>query len=502
MRIFLCRLFHETNGFAPGVTAAEHFTRRRRQAVVEEANEGSLIPAIQQRVQEVGCSLIPSFDIGASPGPTVPEEIVDQALRYLDEDLPAALADGIDGVYVILHGAMVSEVHDDVEGVLLERISHHLAGREIPVAATLDLHANVSQKMAENANILLAYRCNPHTDAVEAGIRTFDLLLDSIKSRRLCRTQLIQAPILLPPTGTSSAEQPMSGLLEIARRHEGDVLPAISVCAGFSHADTPYTGLSFQIVTRDPGNPAVVAAANELLACASQHAAEGIPQEWDLDEAIRDALSHADYPTLLVEPADNIGGGAPGDATWILQALLRHDVERSGVIIAAPKAVRLLQTFLVGATTEVIIGGDHPDFSGPALTLSVTIVRHSDGTFDVEDRHSHFVAALGTRIHMGPSTLVESNGVLILLTTRRMAPNDLGQWRCVGVNPESLQMIGVKAAVAHRQAYDPITRRSYTVSTPGPCTSNLHSLPYRKLRRPIFPLDELMPEDAHDTHAR
>ena len=117
------------------------------------------------------------------------------------------------------------------------------------------------------------------------------------------------------------------------------------------------------------------------------------------------------------------------------------------------------------------------------------MIRHSDGRFMLEDQHSHLAAGHGQRIDMGPCTLVRHGGVLVLLTSRRTPPFDLGQWRSQGVDPEKLSVIGIKAAAAHRRAYDPIAAASYTVDLPGPCAENLKRLPYRCIRRPVFPLD-------------
>src|SRR5207249_2389225 len=105
--------------------------------------------------------------------------------------------------------------------------------------------------------------------------------------------------------------------------------------------------------------------------------------------------------------------------------------------------------------------------------------------------HSHLASMCGIHINMGPSAVVRSGGVRILLTSRKTPPFDLGQWRSQGIDPESLRVIGVKAAVAHRRAYDPIAKASYTVDTPGPCSSNLRAFPFRKIRRPVFPLDDM-----------
>jgi len=502
LKIFVSRLFHETNGFAPGRLSLGDFQYRSGSELFQATGDGSILGEVIGLAAKNDWTLVPSFDLSAAPGPMVSDEVVATALRHLDEDLPNALQEGLDGVFLILHGAMVSESHDDVEGLLLSRVAYHLRDHRIPVAAVLDLHANVSPAMAEHANILVAYRCNPHTDAVEAGLRAVDLLIESIGNRTEFRTGLVEVPVIFPPTGTASATEPMRGLLAIARRHECAQLPGISVCPGFALADTAFTGLTFQLVAEhsESGRAAAHLAATELSAHARAHAGQGFPEEWSLDAAISDGKLRSDFPTLIVEPADNIGGGSPGDATWVLEKFIDHEIQGAGVILAAPEAVRMLQSHPVGEEVAVTMGGKHPSMSGPALTLHVRILRHGNGTFDVEDKHSHIVSMRGTRIEMGPSTLVETRGITILLTTYPTAPMDLGQWRCMGVNPEEFRWIDIKAAVAHRQAYDRLSARSYSVSTPGPCTSDLTTLPYRKIRRPMFPFDAL-PENPPSIYA-
>jgi microcystin degradation protein MlrC len=191
-----------------------------------------------------------------------------------------------------------------------------------------------------------------------------------------------------------------------------------------------------------------------------------------------------------VEPADNIGGGGPGDCTAILRAFLRHKVRNAAVAIADSAAVESLRDARPGERRHLSIGGKGSALDEGPIEVDATFVSRSDGRFTVEDRNSHFVAAQGVNIEMGPSAVVTvGDGVTILLTSRKTAPNDLGQFRSQGIIPENLSFIGVKAAVAHRRAYDKIAAASYTVTTPGPCTSDLTQLPYRRVRRPVFPLD-------------
>lgn len=144
------------------------------------------------------------------------------------------------------------------------------------------------------------------------------------------------------------------------------------------------------------------------------------------------------------------------------------------------------------------IGGKGSRFDLGPLQLDVELLSKSDGRFDLEDKQSHLASMFGSWIDMGPCAVVRHGGVRILLTSKKTPPFDLGQLRSQGIAPEECFVIGVKAAVAHRRAYDPITKVTYTVDTPGPRSSNLKRFPYRRIQRPIFPLDDLdeWPRDA------
>jgi len=142
-----------------------------------------------------------------------------------------------------------------------------------------------------------------------------------------------------------------------------------------------------------------------------------------------------------------------------------------------------------GERRKIDIGGkDNPLDAGP-VTLEVELVSRSDGNFTLEDIQSHMVASNGKHIAMGPCAVVQHEGITILLTTMKTPPFDLGQWRSQGVEPSAFAVIGVKAAVAHRRAYDPIAAASFIIETPGPCITDPRKLPYQRVNRPIFPLD-------------
>jgi microcystin degradation protein MlrC len=489
-RIFVAGLFHETNTFAEGAMTLADFRVLRGDEMWSALGDASPLGAFLDYAKQAGWQLVHAIDVRATPGPPAEPAV----LALFERELEAAALDAhdLDAIFLILHGAMATAECADVEGRVLARIAAHPQLAGLPVFGVLDLHANFSPAMAEHSNALLAYRENPHTDAAETAVRAARLLDQWFADRRPRRTVHVATDIVWPPTGTSTASSPMRDLEQIAREEERDGINAVNVFAGFSHADTPDTGVSYSIVYQ----PSRVTGARlaevgeRLRRVAGERREQGAPNEWELEAAIDDALEKGLFPTCLVEPADNIGGGTAGDGTAILRALQRRGLRGSGVVLNDPAAVASLRAASVGSTREVAIGGRGFRLDPGPVQLTAKVLRHSDGRFELEDPHSHLASLAGLQIDMGPCTVLESaEGVLILLTSRRTPPMDLGQWRSQGIEPRDLQFIGVKAAVAHRQAYDPIARASYWVRTPGACASDLRTLPYRLIRRPVFPLD-------------
>jgi microcystin degradation protein MlrC len=440
--------------------------------------------------RDKGWEVLPVVDMRAMPGATASDEVVGifwEAFRTAAEE---EKGHGIDGVFLILHGAMVSESLLDVEGEILGRVRgiEHLSAA--PVCGVLDLHANFTEAMAACSECLVSYKENPHTDAKEAA-KDAALSLDRLmKSGEKPITVWEHPPLLWPPSGTGTDEDPMQTLERRARELEAEDtdIVAANVFAGFAFADVPEAGVSFSVVSLGDSEKARTVS-KELASLAWSLKEEGDHPSMKLEEAMARLREHREGPVLIVEPSDNIGGGAPGDSTHLLRAFIEHEVDNAGVVINDPQVVRSLRDVAIGEHREVLIGAKSGPGGGEPLPLDVEVISKSAGRFQLEDRQSHLASVLGLSVDMGRCVLVRHGGVTILLTSRGTPPFDLGQWRSQGVNPESLFVIGIKAAVAHRRAYDPIAKASYTVDSPGPCAENLRRLPYQRVKRPVYPLD-------------
>ena len=495
--VIIASLLHETHSFVPGKTTLKDFRTLRGEDLWREDGDASCLAGGLLVAKERGWHALPVISMVADPAGVVADEVIEQWWQAFEQVVAREGSAGIDGIWLNLHGAMVSESYPDVEGELLRRIRSLPACANAPIGGVLDLHGNFTAQMAEHSNAFVAYRKNPHTDGKEMASHSARLLDELMRSGKQAVTVWERPPLILPPVATGTAFEPMSLLEARAREIEAthpDIL-SVNVFGGFAYSDMPDTGVSFWAVTVGD----VEAARRELKTLsdiAMAHKQHALPTGLSLDEALDRVQQHTAGPVLIVEPADNIGGGAPGDLTIVLKGLLDRGIQNAGVAIADAEAVRDVWQLAPGEHKHVRIGGKSGVVGAEPIELDIELVSKSDGKFTLEDPHSH-MAVDGLHWDMGPTAVVhgtsrgESAGVTLLLSTAKMMPMDLAVWRSQGINPEVFFVINVKAAVAHRQAYDPIAKASYFVNTPGPCANDVRVLPYARLKRPVYPLDEM-----------
>lgn len=487
-RILIAGLFHETHTFLEGSTSLADFFIARDQDLLACQGDSSPLGGVLEAAAQFGWEVVPAIDYRAQPSAIVEDAVFDQFCRELEERARRALEQGIDAIYLVLHGAMVAQSHLDVEGEVMALLRALPGAAALPLYGVFDLHANFTRRMTELANCLVAYRENPHIDGRQSAVLAAHLLQRSLTTGERPHMHWRHARVVWPPTGTGTACDPMKSLESLARELEKQ--PGIwvaNVIAGFSFADTPDTGVSFAVCGTD--DAAMEKGLDALCATATRLRDAGNVTDPAVDEVLAQLHPQPEGLTVLVEPSDNIGGGAPGDGTGLLRALLRHQVVNAAVAISDPESVKQLQDVSPGAKKTLKIGGKGSRLDAGPVELEVTLVSRQSGRFELEDKQSHLASMCGDVFDMGPCAVVRHEGVTILLTSVKTPPFDLGQWRSQGIDPATLSIIGVKAAVAHRRAYDGIAARMLWVDTPGPCSSNLQALPFKHLQRPIHPLD-------------
>jgi microcystin degradation protein MlrC len=491
-RIAIGGIVHETHCFADlGTTLADF----RAQGLYEgddilKAMAGTRagIGGMIEGAGNYGWQLLPTLYGTSMPGGVVTDEAYQLMLRGMLEHLEAALP--LDGVLLALHGAMVAASQPDAERDILEQV-RAIVGPDVPVVVELDMHGNISERTVELADVLVAFDTNPHIDPHARGVEAAAILDRLLRGAIRPTAAYAQPPLILAPQSTGTADLPLRAVHERAAAMEAeDAVVCICVMGGFAYADLPFTGPSIIVTTDD--DPALARRyADELADLMVQHQHAALPQFLEPDAAVQRALSLPGGPIMLVDSADNIGGGTPGDGTDALRAMLAADVPESAVVLADRAAVEACWNAGLGSTITLRVGGKTDRWHGDPVEVTGTVQALSDGVFACELPDNHFAAFYGDTIRMGRTVWLRARGVNIVLTERKTPPFDLAQLRGVGVIPEQQKLIVVKSAVAYRAAYMPIAAGVVEMDTAGLCSANLARFPYQKLRRPIVPLDEL-----------
>lgn len=492
LRIAVGGIVHETHSFADTPTSLADFQSQALHCgddlLTTMRHTRSAIGGLIEGAAAQGWSLLPTVYGAAMPGGIVTADAYQTMLGELLDRLRAALP--VDGVLLALHGAMVTTDMLDPESDLLEQV-RHIVGSDVPMVVVLDMHGNISARTVELADILVAFNTNPHLDPHARGLEAVSLMARLVHRTIKPTPAYVHPPLLLAPQATGTDDLPLRAVHGRAAemKTEAEVL-CICVMAGFAYADTPFSGASL-IVTTD-NNPALAQRyAQELAGLLMQERQAALPQFLPPEAAVKQALAQPGGPIILVDSADNIGGGTPGDGAEALRAMLELGVQEGTIVLADAEA--MMGCWAAGPEAEVSlsVGGKTDQWHGRPVAVTGVVRALSHGIFECEQPDNHFAAFFGQTINMGRTVWLRATGVNIILTERKIPPFDLAQLRGVGVNPEQQKMIVVKSAVAYRAAYLPIAAGVIEMDTPGLCSANLGRFPYRHLARPIFPLDEI-----------
>lgn len=486
MKLFLAMLSHETNTFSNIPTDRRQFEARNLHyggEIVETfRGTGTCLGGMIDAAERHGARLVPSVAAAASPAGLVTKEIYGHVKQRLLADLRAA--GPLDGVLLDLHGAMVCEGIDDGEGDLIGAV-RALVGPSVPIAVTLDFHGNLSPEMVRGADLLHGYKTYPHVDMAERGAEATERLLQ-VAAKRIRPTAALRTPPILPPLGNQgTARGPMRRLYDMAGEMEKDpTVISVSLFAGFPHADIPQAGLSVYVVT-DGDQALADRLADQLARTAWEHRHEFIHQGLPVSEAVARALAAEGRPIVLADMADNTGGGAAGDGTEVLRELLGVGA-RSAVVACLwdPAAVAACVTAGVGQSVTLDVGGKVDDRHGAPLRVTGTVRTLSDGRFVHKGP-----MARGLPGRLGTTAVLDVNDVKVILISHRWQTLDPEMLRFVGIDPLEHKLLVVKSTIHYRAAFEPIARAIIEVDAPGLSSSNLARFDFKRVRRPIFPLD-------------
>jgi microcystin degradation protein MlrC len=400
--------------------------------------------------------------LSAAAGPS--GKIRRRAFDWLCEPILASLKKhSFDGLLLGLHGAMGLDFCEDGEGELLRRV-RSVVGKEMPIAITLDPHANVSEQMCALADIIVSFKTYPHIDMRDTGRQAEEV------------------------NGGRTDIGPMVERVAAARAYEEkeDVF-AVSINAGFASADVAEVGPT--VLVSGQGNFAAHAAFAETIADDIwQRRFEVLNDYLSVDEAAAIAVAYAPEkgPLVIADYADNPGAGGYGDSTELLRALLEAGVNNACFAPMVDGAVvQALQTAVVGKPVQLMLGGKtDPGFGGGPLAVEAELVSLSDGLFTGDGPMIH-----GLHGSFGPCAVIRVGGIEILVVTIPRQILDLQQFKAFGLDPQKKHVVAVKSMHHFRAAFEPISGQIIVCDSGALCTPSYDRLPYRNVPRPIFPLD-------------
>jgi microcystin degradation protein MlrC len=493
-RVLTGRFMHETNTFSVQKTDMALWRRRDfhlgNEIPAAFRNTRSALGATFEAADKYGWVLVHPVSANANPSGIVTDDAFEQIGGMM---LEAARRGPIDGVLLHLHGAMVVGSYEDGEGELLARL-RRILGADAPIVVTLDLHANVTEQMAQSASALIAFRTYPHVDQYERAWQGAELLERAMRGEVKPRTVIARRPMLYGLDRGRHQKGPMAELIARgeALEQSGEILVA-SACAGFSRANIRDVGPSVTItidMARGDARPHGQTIAEQFM----DHAWETRDYESFKLLSVNEAVVRArqgkpgDKPLVVADYTDNPGGGGYGDATAFLKGLVEGGVESAAFhAICDPEAVAEGMRIGIGVPTTITLGGKtDPRMGGGPLTLTGEVTHLSNGKFI-----AYGPMGGGLERDYGPSMVFRTGGIDIIAISNNGQAVDLGQFTSLGIDPTRYTTVCVKSMQHFRAAFEPIAREVILVDTGALCSEIYTPELFDKVRRPIWPLDEL-----------
>jgi len=464
----------ETNSFAPGHTMLEDFGHNIFDPETTWAERGqhsrlgALLHVLEKRTD---IEIIPTVNAVAEAGSPVDLSAHNAIVHHIRST--AAAHPEIDGVVMFMHGAIACDGEPDAEGAVLKALREEL-GDQIPIIVPLDLHANVTDRMLENATAFILYDNYPHTDIYECCLEAAQMLVDTLdgKIRPVMRTRRL--PLLSEFVATTEAS--LTPVLE--RMHGLEKQPGIlaaTVAYGFFLADIPQCH-SVAVVVADGDAALAQDAADNLAAVLWNQRHEAKRNYYTLDSALAEITAANEGTYVLADCTDNPGGGSPGDGTHILRGLLAHGVHKA--VIAAifdPQTVAQAEKAGIGAVMEASIGGKTaPDPLGNPVLCRAEVVGFCD-----------------TQPSYGRVAVLKVDGVHVLVQSKRMQMFNPSFVAACGIDPSACRIIVVKSNIAYRSGFGPMARKCMEVCVPGLNIGRPTDAPLKNCIRPAYPLDDI-----------
>src|SRR5215469_1264021 len=482
-RIAVGGFLHETNTFAPTKATYDAFVHGggwpsmvlgKDVLTIRNINVG--LAGFIGAAEAQGWELAPTIFAAATPSAHVTRDAYERIARIMVDGIASAAP--IDAVYLDLHGAMVAEHFDDGEGEILSRV-RKVIGDELPLVASLDLHANVTPEMVEHADALIAYRTYPHVDMAETGRASAKHLALLLKTKQRYAKAFRQLPFLIPISWQCTNDQPTKGIYEKLAALESDAVPTLSFAPGFPAADFADCGPSVFAYGRTQAD--ADAAADKIAAIIESHENDFDGRIYSPDEGVRLAMElskTAKKPIIIADTQDNPGAGGDSDTTGMLRALVRNKAERAATgVIYDPESAKAAHQAGLGATVTLALGGKSGIHGDIPYKETFVVEKLSDGNFIAPGPYFG-----GRAMQMGPSACLRIGDVRVVVASHKAQLADQAMYRHVGIEPREQKILVNKSSVHFRADFEPIAEKLLICAAPGAMPADTATLPWTRLR--------------------
>ena len=480
MKLFSASLATETNTFSPLICSLEAYRTGTFLRPGEHPDEHPLAQTAplwvaRKRAAIDGFELIEGSCFQTSPAGTTTRAAYEFMRDEILDQVRAALP--LDGVLLGLHGAMVADGYDDVEGDILERV-RALVGKACVIGVELDPHCHLTRKRIANADITILYKEHPHTDTVERAEEILDLVLRTIRGEIKPVSSVFDCQQLGSYRTTLTL---MRQLVDDIIAMEGhDNILSISICHSFPYADVPELGARILVIVdgdKAAADRVATLVGERLIALRGR----SMPEYFEVEAGLDHALASTAWPVVIADPADNAGGGAGSDNTTIIRSLVARNIQ--GAIVGPlwdPIAVQLCFAAGIGGRLQLRFGGKTGASSGMPIDAYVEVV--GLGT----DCKQTLVKAVND---LGDCAAIRVGGVEVVLTTMRTQALGLQLFTNVGIDPTQRKLVVVKSNNHFMAAYAPIAASVIYIDSDGPMVSDFTKIPFTKITHPLWPLD-------------
>jgi len=491
MKVLIARLNHETNTFSPVPTPLAAFgpdgPTFGAQAYRDNKGMRTAMSAFIDLAEAAGAELVTPVSASANPSGPVDARAYDELTQRIVDAAP-----GCDAILLDLHGAMVAHNSADGEGDLLVRLRAAAPG--VPIGVALDLHANVTPAMVENADVIVGFKTYPHVDMYETGEHAGRLLLDLLAGRGRPAMRWHSLPLMAHTLRSASYTGAMQRAIDAARAAEasGESL-AVSILAGFSLSDIEAPCMSVIVVDAQSGERAQ-ATADRIAAQMWREREAFVYDSEPLADSIARAkqlAAGAERPVLLLDHGDNCMSGGSCDTMDVLQEALAQGLEGIGVgPLCDPEAVAELIAAGEGARATVALG-NKVSLAGigrenAPVRLTGTVRSICDGEYVITGP-----TYTGQRASMGRTVLFDIGAARIVVTERTQEPWDIGVFECAGLDPRRERFLLLKSRMYCRPVFEPLAAALVECDSRGVTSSDYGLFPFGKVRRPVFPLDPI-----------